>query len=440
MERKFLKNILIAGLVFGCSIADSLPARIYAPYAGEFAAEAACRSVPFEITEQRVVCPGMEYMKFCSTEPLVVGCALVVDPTKIYLESVHSRWLTRLEKVSEMAKRKNALAAVNGGYYRPSRHFCSNPAGTLKIGDLFYSDPQFSRGALAWNKNGKHVYLGRLKVNWQLVIDNKKYRVDRVNQPRGDGEAIVYNAAFRPKTYTNKLGTEIVVRNGSVNKISFNHGNASIPQDGFVYSFDSQSGIDSSAISLGSKVKLSYSLSLLDAPSKSFELKNKQFDYIVGGGPMMLKDGEVCSFDAMNAELFSGKALVKKHPGDSVGDYHDAERHRRWLVEKRHPRTAVGKRLDNKLVFIVVDGRMPGYSTGVNLYEVADILKKFECIQAINLDGGGASILYLEKTIKNMLAGSDLDEEERINMKSSIGIERPIGDAILFFPRKKAHD
>lgn len=437
IERKILKNILITGFVFGCSIVRLSAARTYVPYSGEFAADAACRSVPFEIVEQRVVCPGMEYIKFSSTDPLVVGCAIIVDPTKIYLESVHSRWLTRLEKVSDMVKRKNALAAVNGGFYRPSRHFCSNPAGILKIDNLFFSDPQFSRGVLAWNKNGQQVYIGRLKVNWYLNIGSKKYRVDRVNQPRGDGEAIVYNAAFRSKTFTNRLGTEITVRHGCVSKISVNQGNAKIPEDGFVYSIDPQAGIDGSAISLGSKAKLTYSLSLLDAPSKSFELKNQTFDYIVGGGPMMLASGAARSFDDMDAEIFSGKALVKKHPKDNVGDYHDAPRHRHWLIEKRHPRTAVGKRADNKLVFIVVDGRIPNYSVGVNLYEVADIMKSLGCQDAINLDGGGASILYLERAIKNMLAGSDLDEEERINMKSSIGIERPIGDAILFFPRKE---
>ncbi|MBS1987831.1 phosphodiester glycosidase family protein [Candidatus Dependentiae bacterium] len=435
MKKKKIKNILITSFVFACSIAEILSARTYAPYTGEFAKEAACKSVPFEIVEQRIVCPGMEYLKFSSADPLVIGCALIVDPTKIYLESVHSRWLTRLEKVSEMAKRKNALAAVNGGFYRPSRHFCSNPAGVLKINDLFYSDPQFSRGALAWNKNGQ-IYLGRLKVNWYLNIGSKQYRVDRVNQPRGDGEAIVYNSAFRNKTFTNRLGVEIVVRNGIVNKITVNQGNAKIPDDGFVYSIDPQAGIDTKAISLGSKVKLSYSLSLFDAPSKSFETKNQSFDFIVGGGPMMLASGETRLFEDMDAEIISGKALVKRHPGDSVGDYHDASRHRHWLIEKRHPRTAVGQRSDNKLVFIVVDGRIPGYSIGVNLYEVADIMKRFGCQDAINLDGGGASILYLERAIKNMLAGSDLDEEERISIKNSVGIERPIGDAILFFPRK----
>jgi|GEM_PF-5316193 len=434
--KQFLKNIFIVSCTLGFSLNNSF-ARTYAPYTGEFAAEAENKSVPFKIIEQRIVCSGMEYMKFCSDQPLIVGCALIVDPIKIRLESAHSRWLTRLEKVSAIARRKNALAAVNGGFYRPSRHFCSNPAGTLKIEDLFYADPQFSRSALAWNKNGKQLYLGRLKVNWNLNIGNKKYRVDRVNQPRGDGEAIVYNAAFRSSTLTNKIGTEVVVSNGHVSKICLNQGNAKIPENGFVYSVDTQASVDTRAIKLGVPAKLSYSLSLLDAPSKDFEAKNQSFDYIVGGGPMMLASGHVCSFDAMDAELLTGKALVKRHPGDSVGDYHDAPRHRHWLVEKRHPRTAVGKRLDNKLVFIVVDGRIPGYSIGVNLYEVADILKKFECVQGMNLDGGGASILYLEQAIKNMLAGSDLDEKEQLGMKSSVGIERPIGDAILFFSRKE---
>ena len=59
-----------------------------------------------------------------------------------------------------------------------------------------------------------------------------------------------------------------------------------------------------------------------------------------------------------------------------------------------HPRTAVG--IDEnarQLVFVVVDGRQPGVSEGMSEQELADFLKNLGCWNALNLDGGGSSVL-----------------------------------------------
>jgi hypothetical protein len=63
-----------------------------------------------------------------------------------------------------------------------------------------------------------------------------------------------------------------------------------------------------------------------------------------------------------------------------------------------HPRTALG--FDDTgawLLLVVVDGRQPGFSEGVTLYELAGILKARGCSQAINLDGGGSSIMLVRE-------------------------------------------
>ncbi len=62
-----------------------------------------------------------------------------------------------------------------------------------------------------------------------------------------------------------------------------------------------------------------------------------------------------------------------------------------------HPRTALG--FDNSgkwLLMIVVDGRQAGFSEGVSLFELAQLLQKKGCSRAINLDGGGSSILLVQ--------------------------------------------
>jgi hypothetical protein len=59
-----------------------------------------------------------------------------------------------------------------------------------------------------------------------------------------------------------------------------------------------------------------------------------------------------------------------------------------------HPRTALGLDAEGRwLTLVVVDGRQPGTSEGVSERELAEILLGFDCRDAINLDGGGSSVL-----------------------------------------------
>lgn len=51
---------------------------------------------------------------------------------------------------------------------------------------------------------------------------------------------------------------------------------------------------------------------------------------------------------------------------------------------------------DTHLVFVVVDGRQEGYSEGVTLPELADIMLSLGATTAYNLDGGGSSTMYFD--------------------------------------------
>ncbi len=60
----------------------------------------------------------------------------------------------------------------------------------------------------------------------------------------------------------------------------------------------------------------------------------------------------------------------------------------------RHPRTVVGLNQDaTKLVLLVVDGRKPGVALGMSYDELAAELFRLGCHDALNLDGGGSSVL-----------------------------------------------
>ena len=60
----------------------------------------------------------------------------------------------------------------------------------------------------------------------------------------------------------------------------------------------------------------------------------------------------------------------------------------------RHPRTAAGVCADGTILLLEVDGRIPDYSNGATLADLAYMLRSFGARDAINLDGGGSSVVY----------------------------------------------
>lgn len=107
----------------------------------------------------------------------------------------------------------------------------------------------------------------------------------------------------------------------------------------------------------------------------------------MGGGPVLLR---------------SGKIAVAR-PKDTAND-------------PRHPRTLIGETAAGDRWLIVVDGRQ-SMSVGATLYECAEIMRRWECVEALNLDGGGSTSLNLLGITMNRPSG---------------GIERLIANGVLF--------
>ena len=70
-------------------------------------------------------------------------------------------------------------------------------------------------------------------------------------------------------------------------------------------------------------------------------------------------------------------------------------------IQGDQPRTAVGVIDENHVMFVVVDGRQSGYSAGVTLTELADIMVDLGATPAYNLDGGGSSTMYFNGEVIN---------------------------------------
>ena len=64
---------------------------------------------------------------------------------------------------------------------------------------------------------------------------------------------------------------------------------------------------------------------------------------------------------------------------------------------KRHPRTVFGISADGWAYLIVIDGRFPGQADGTTIHETAEVCRLLGLKDAINLDGGGSSVLWTKE-------------------------------------------
>ena len=66
---------------------------------------------------------------------------------------------------------------------------------------------------------------------------------------------------------------------------------------------------------------------------------------------------------------------------------------------ERHPRSAVGWNKE-AFFFVQVDGRQQ-QSDGMTLRELSEFMSKLNCDEAMNLDGGGSSEIWMNGKILN---------------------------------------
>lgn len=83
--------------------------------------------------------------------------------------------------------------------------------------------------------------------------------------------------------------------------------------------------------------------------------------------------------------IMNGKKVI--HSGDGG-----------WGIS---PRSAIGQKKDGTMMFLVIDGRQPGYSIGATLVDVQNIMYEKGAYIAANLDGGSSTTLYYNGNVVN---------------------------------------
>lgn len=95
--------------------------------------------------------------------------------------------------------------------------------------------------------------------------------------------------------------------------------------------------------------------------------------------------------------------------------------------DNRHPRSAVAITADHHLLLLTVDGRN-ARAQGVSLRELGFILKMLGASDALNLDGGGSTTLYVRGESETGVVNYPSD-----NKLFDHGGERKVANAILVF-------
>jgi len=322
---------------------------------------------------------------------------LRLDLTKVRLDIVHAMDATiGTEKTSSIATRHGAFAAINAGFFRLDNSiFAGDPAGLLMINNSLLSESLNGRAALmiANAADQTDVQITRSNVNNNITVKGKDYDVG-TNRERGEDDVVIYTPTFHRTTLTDNSGIEFVVRRDRVIQVRDLAGNTEIPCDGYVLSVSgNKRSMLSAVLKSGAKIRLSlhHSSPTETIPDRIFG----QSEDIVGGVPQLIKNGKV---DVTWQEEKSSKSFV----------------------ETRHPRTAVAKLKDGKFLMITVDGRSES-SGGIGLYDLANYLLELGATDAMNLDGGGSSTMFLDGKV--------------VNHPSDKEGERKVSDAILVFPR-----
>lgn len=279
------------------------------------------------------------------------------------------------ENISEICKRTGAYAAINAGFFYEN----GDPVGMVAIGGKLVMNATGSDPVLIIDKNGARFE--KLFTQLSFSVSGKKTYINKLNRTGLDGNIVLYTNAYGSTNRAHIKNTSVSIQNGIV---------TSIIRDTL------------------QEVPIKKDSSLLSFFGKSSTIPDK----------LGIKLGDIINFE-MDPEINGwyaayecGCMLVEDGMSVVPDEY-------RWVgsLNNQDPRTAIGIKEDGRVVLFVVDGRQPGYSSGLTGKELADYLISIGVKYAAMLDGGATSQMVVDGELKNK--------------PSYRGLERPVAGAFI---------
>jgi hypothetical protein len=260
----------------------------------------------------------------------------------------------------KIAQNYAAIAAINGGFFNRNNQL---PLGAIRKKGKWLSGPILNRGAFAWNEIGQ-VKIGRLRLQETLTtLRGERLVINYLNSGYIQPGISRYTTAWG-STYTTLTDKEIIVLieedkvKGQIHCEKAGEDSLTIPEKGYLLTIRK-------AENLASKLETDMQVKL-----DSFTVPGEFANYpnIIGAGPVLILNRQIV-LDG-ETEKFSGAFNAQKAS-----------------------RSAIATTSDGKLLLVAVHKRVGG--AGPTLLELVQILQNLGAVDALNLDGGSSTQLYL---------------------------------------------
>jgi Phosphodiester glycosidase len=341
--------------------------------------------------------PGVIYarqVEFTAHGPVVMHVIVAPRPIGLFaLKPILSNnAVLGRERVTAMQRRVSGdatVAGINGDLFSLSD---GHPTGGLIRGGVLDAAPADERSTIGVDTDGTlHVERVRLAGSWQ---GTGQRRILGINEPPRANRTTVYTPAWGGRTPTESGGAYAILQPFAETKPNTlltttvtgyaQGGNQPIPADGAVLvARGVQAGFLTAEAPVGSKVTI---LLTLTPPWTNVP-------EAVGGGPVIVRDG---------------KPVFRSFESFTTGQ-----------LTPRSPRAGVGQLPDGRVVLVAVDGRQPGYSTGLTNFELALTMMRLGCVTASALDSGGSTTMAFDGKL--------------LNRPSDRGGERAVAEALTLF-------
>jgi len=272
-----------------------------------------------------------------------------------------------LTTVPQMVSQSQAVGAINGGFFNRIRKL---PVGAIREGNRWIAGTALVRGAIAWNEKGE-VLIDRLNFKEEITTSSQ-ITIALTNLNSGYVQRGIarytpnWGAGYSPLTENELL---IVVRGDRVvaqyQGGAVGVGQISIPSDGYLL-VARQTPEAAKQLAVGMTVYGRQSF----IPDKFAGFPN-----LIGAGPLLLKNGSL-SLDGKVEQFQAG------------------------FDTQAADRSAIATTKEQgKLILATVQAAPNGVAP--NLLQTAEVLKKLGAVDALNLDGGSSSTLFLGGDVLN---------------------------------------
>ncbi len=341
--------------------------------------------------------PGVVYsrqVEFSAHGPVVVHVLSAPKPTgglyqlKPVLSNNAILGKDRVTSIEQDVSSVATVAGVNGDLFSLGD---GHPFSTLIRSGVLDSGPNGLRSSVGIDGAGL-LHVDRVSMAGTWKGTGQRRALD-INEPATTKRTTLYTPAWGPRTPPEKSAVEITLAPfpasapntellAPVTGVATG-GNQPIPPGGAVVVGRTDARFLTAEAPVGTKV----SVTLLLTPAW------KSVVDAVGGGPALVRDGKPVF---RSFEQFSTAQLTT-----------------------RNPRTAVGQTADGRILLVAVDGKQPGYSTGLTNFELALLMMRLGAVTASALDIGGSTTMAFDGKL--------------LNRPSDRGGERAVAEALLVF-------